>query len=106
MDFGGILMQATNYSDGWANKGVSIQNGKYAALFDPEKLCFVDAEGGLPEWGSRRYGITSGVKVKGKKWRDLLPANGVSLMEPTTYLGFYRMNDCGLSLPNWRSKSL
>ena len=95
IDFGGILMQATNHSDGWANKGVSVQAGKYTALFDPEKLCFVDAwEGGLPEWGSRRYGITSGVKPKGKnlesfaggKWK--LP-EGVE----TQYHGFYRTND-------------
>ena len=65
IDFGGILMQATNHAEGWANKGVSVQAGKFSAVFDPEKLSFVDAwEGGLPEWGSRRYGITSGVKAK------------------------------------------
>ena len=95
MNFGDILMQATNYSDGWANKGVSIQNGKYAALFDPEKLCFVDAwEGSLPEWGSRRYGITSGVKIKGKKVEGFT-AGKWSIPDETksTYLGFYRMND-------------
>ena len=68
IDFGGVLMQETNHAQGWANKGVSVQAGKYSAVFDPERLCFVDAwEGGLPEWSSRRYGITSGVKVKGKK---------------------------------------
>jgi azurin len=92
MDFGGILMQATNYSDGWANKGVSIQNGKHTALFDPEKLCFVDAwEGGLPEWGSRRYGITSGVKAKGKKVEGFAAGKWI-LPEgiETRYLGFYK----------------
>ncbi len=92
MDFGGILMQATNYSDGWANKGVSVQAGNYTAVFDPEKLCFVDAwEGGLPEWGSRRYGITSGIKAKGKKVGGF-PSGKWTFPEKieTKYLGFHR----------------
>ena len=78
MDFGGILMQATNYSDGWANKGVSIQNGKYAALLIPKALlcgCLGRrlASGEVAVW---HY---IDVKIKSKKWRDLLPANGVFL---------------------------
>jgi hypothetical protein len=92
MDFGGVLMQATNHSEGWANKGVSVQAGNYSAVFDPEKLCFVDAwEGGLPEWGSRRYGITSGVKAKGKKVEEFT-AGKWTLPEKmeTKYLGFYK----------------
>ena len=62
------------------------------AVFDPEKFCFVDAwEGGLPEWGSRRYGITSGVKAKGKKVGGF-PAGKWTLPEKieTKYLGFYK----------------
>ena len=92
VDFGGILMQATNHSDGWANKGVTVQAGKYSAVFDPEKLCFVDAwDGGLPEWSSRRYGITSGVKVKGKKVEGFT-AGKWEIPEgiKTKYLGFHR----------------
>jgi azurin len=92
IDFGGVLMQATNHSEGWANKGISVQTGNYTAVFDPEKLCLVDAwEGGLPEWSSRRYGITSGVKVKGKKVESfsagkwILP-EGIG----AKYHGFYR----------------
>ena len=92
IDFGGVLMQATNHAEGWANKGVSVQAGNYTAVFDPEKFCFVDAwEGGLPEWGSRRYGITSGVKAKGKKVGGF-PAGKWKLPEKieTKYLGFYK----------------
>ena len=94
IDFGGVLMQATNHAQGWANKGVSVQAGKYSAVFDPERLCFVDAwEGGLPEWSSRRYGITSGVKVKGKKVESF-SAGKWTLPEDmkTKYFGFYRTN--------------
>ena len=92
IDFGGVLMQATNHSEGWANKGISVQAGNYTAVFDPEKLCLVDAwEGGLPEWSSRRYGITSGVKVKGKKVANF-SAGKWTLPEGigTKYHGFYR----------------
>ena len=92
IDFGGVLMQATNHAEGWANKGVSVQAGNYSAVFDPEKLCFVDAwEGGLPEWSARRYGITSGVKAKGKKMKGFLPGKW-TLPEKTEtkYLGFYK----------------
>ena len=32
IDFGGVLMQATNHSEGWANKGISVQAGKYTAV--------------------------------------------------------------------------
>jgi azurin len=91
MDFGGVLMQATNHAEGWANKGVSVQAGNYSAVFDPEKLCFVDAwQGGLPEWSARRYGITSGVKAKGKKVEGF-PAGKWRLPKEieTKYLGFY-----------------
>ena len=92
MDFGGVLMQATNHAEGWANKGVSVQAGNYSAVFDPEKFCFVDAwEGGLPEWGSRRYGITSGVKAKGKKVGGF-PSGKWTFPEKmgAKYLGFYK----------------
>ena len=92
MDFGGVLMQATNHAEGWANKGVSVQAGNYSAVFDREKLSFVDAwEGGLPEWGSRRYGITSGIKVKGKKVGGF-PSGKWTFPEKieSKYLGFYR----------------
>ena len=92
IDFGGVVMQATNHAEGWANKGVSVQAGDYTAVFDPEKLCFVDAwEGGLPEWGNRRYGITSGVKAKGKKVGGF-PSGKWTFPEKmeTKYLGFYR----------------
>ena len=92
IDFGGVLMQATNHSEGWANKGISVQAGNYTAVFDPEKLCLVDAwEGGLPEWSSRRYGITSGVKVKGKKVESF-SAGKWTLPEGigSKYHGFYR----------------
>ncbi len=95
MDFGGILMQATNYSGGWANKGVSIQSGKYTALFDPEKLCFVEAwEGGLPRWSNRRFGITSGVRVEGKKVKGFASCKWSLPQEiKSKYKGFYRMTD-------------
>ena len=95
IDFGGILMQATNHAEGWANKGVSVQAGKYSAVFDPEKLCFVDAwEGGLPEWSSRRYGITSGVQAKGKKVEDFATGEWkISEGVKTKYLGFYRTEE-------------
>jgi azurin len=92
VDFGGILMQATNHAEGWANKGVSVQAGNYSAVFDPEKFCFVDVwKGGLPKWGSRRYGITSGVKAKGKKVKGFT-AGKWTLPEKmeTKYLGFYK----------------
>ena len=95
IDFGGVVMQATNHAEGWANKGVSVQAGNYTAVFDPEKLCFVDAwEGGLPEWGSRRYGITSGVKAKGKKVGGF-PAGKWTFPEnmEVKYLGFYKAKD-------------
>jgi hypothetical protein len=95
IDFGGILMQATNHAEGWANKGVSVQAGKYSAVFDPEKLCFVDAwEGGLPEWSARRYGLTSGVKAKGKKVEDFASGEWkISEGVKTKYLGFYRIEE-------------
>ena len=92
IDFGGLLMQATNHAEGWSNKGVSVQAGNYSVVFDPEKLCFVDAwEGGLPEWGSRRYGITSGIKAKGKKVGGF-PSGKWTFPEgiETKYLGFHK----------------
>ncbi len=99
IDFGGVLMQATNHAHGWANKGVSVRAGKYTAVFDPEKLCFVDAwEGGLPEWSARRYGITSGVTAKGKKVKgkkvEIFSAGKWTLPEEmkTKYFGFYKTN--------------
>ena len=48
-------------------------------------------EGGLPEWSSRRYGITSGVKVKGKKVESF-SAGKWTLPEGigSKYHGFYR----------------
>jgi hypothetical protein len=96
--------------EGWANKGVSVQAGNYTAVFDPEKLCFVDAwEGGLPEWGSRRYGITSGVKAKGKKVGGF-PSGKWTFPEKieTKYLGFYRAKvgpSLGIALERRRSTS-
>ena len=94
IDFGGVLMQATNHAQGWANKGVSVRAGKYTAVFDPERLCFVDAwEGGLPEWSARRYGITSGVKVKAKKVESFSSVKWTLPEEmKTKYLGFYKTN--------------
>ena len=53
IDFGGVLMQATNHSEGWANKGISVQAGNYTAVFDPENFVLwmpgkADCPNGVP----------------------------------------------------------
>jgi azurin len=90
VDTGGLLMQVIKHFGKTTPKAVAVQVGKYTALFDPEKLTFVDAwEGGLVKWSSGRYGITSGVEADGKKLRSW---KGWKLPEGTVtrYLGLSR----------------
>ena len=63
-----------------------------SALFDSGKLTFTDVwEGGFVEWQARRYGITSGVKAKGKQILNLQDSMwNVPYETPKRYLGHYR----------------
>lgn len=92
VEFGGLLAQVTNFKGGTATKGVNVRVGDHTMLFDPERLTFVAAwEGDLVIWGSRRYGITSGVQAAGPPIRDLSKSawNIPDGLE-SRYLGFYR----------------
>ena len=95
VETGNVVCQVVNHFGSTTNKGVAVRIDdltKTSALFDPERLYFVDVwQGGFVKWGASRFGVMGGVQAEGHRFIDQSAARWKFPIEVSTnYLGFYR----------------
>ena len=92
---GNVVCQVVNHFGSSTNKGVAVRIddvSKTTALFDPERMSFVDVwQGGFVKWGVSRFGVMGGVQAAGRRFLDQSAARWKFPADvSTSYLGFYR----------------